>query len=286
MIAYFKREYIMSEFNPGSLKVRFKDGVGVKEPINPRVYTLTHSDETGELFLTVGKDYDFDSINYEMRDEVLAYWEKENDYVLKLQVKVDIGKGINSVIIRDKVFRQELPLAIKAIVFGDTLFLENNKKLYDAPIIIRFDSEIPEYESIEQWGKISDYKYDITMDRVNSDNYSEYNINPIPIVPPIKNVYNKVSMFKVIENALLLTLDKYIASEVYSTFGKNASYCLRRAEVLDAKVLKNYGPCTEEYEVVIGLKVGKKPPFYNNMIITFIIADNVIKVKDVKNPRE
>jgi len=43
----------MSEFNPEKLTVEYRDIVTATKPIIPRRYTLTHSDDTGELFLTI-----------------------------------------------------------------------------------------------------------------------------------------------------------------------------------------------------------------------------------------
>ena len=72
----------MFKFQPSKLNVDYKGNVGTKEPIIPRKYTLTHSDETGELFLSIGNNYDLDQINYGVRDEVLGCWEKDDKYYL------------------------------------------------------------------------------------------------------------------------------------------------------------------------------------------------------------
>ena len=61
----------MKKLNPEKLHVEFRQGVTPTEPIMPRRYTLTHSDVTAELFLTVGPEYAYDKIT-QMRDEVLA----------------------------------------------------------------------------------------------------------------------------------------------------------------------------------------------------------------------
>lgn len=280
---------LLFKFEPTKLNVKYKDEISTKENITPRRYTLTHSDETGELFLTIGEKYDFDSINYTIRDDVLASWEKDDKHYLMINVDVDNESGISNTIIRDKIFREELPLAITAIVYGDNLFLENNKELYDAPIIVKFNSNINEYDTIEEWGKVMDYKYELERD---DGGFSNYNFNPFPMLPPVQpQYYNKFinnkknEKCKSIENALIAILDPYISSEVYTVFGKNSSYCLKKSEVLEAKSVNTYGPCTEEYEIVIGLKIGKRPPFYNNMIITFLITEKGIKIKNVKTPR-
>ena len=52
-------------------------------PIKDRKYTLTHSDDTGMMFLTVSNEYDYSAINYDLRDEVLGTWKTYDDsYIL------------------------------------------------------------------------------------------------------------------------------------------------------------------------------------------------------------
>jgi len=66
----------MSGLNPKKLHVTYLPGVDPEAPIAPRRYTLTHSDVTGNLYLTIGPDYNLNQISgwYTrfMRDEVLA----------------------------------------------------------------------------------------------------------------------------------------------------------------------------------------------------------------------
>ena len=63
----------MSRLKPEKLSVEFRKGVTTTEPIIPRRYTLTHSDVTADLFLTIGLIYAYDKVNA-MRDEVLGEW--------------------------------------------------------------------------------------------------------------------------------------------------------------------------------------------------------------------
>ena len=44
----------MSNFNPNKLWINYR--LSNLNQIQPRRYTLTHSDETGELFLVIGSD--------------------------------------------------------------------------------------------------------------------------------------------------------------------------------------------------------------------------------------
>lgn len=278
----------MFELKKDKLKVSFKDNIGKSRPIMPRKYTLTHSDETAELFLSIGNKYDLDKINYSVRDEVLGSWEKDDEYYLLINIEVGNNNDINSIIKRDEVFRRELPLALTAIVYGDNLFLENNKELYDASVIIKFNCQIKEYDVLENWGKIKDYKYNESNNR---NEFPNYKFNPFPMMPPAptpgyKNGYNnKKQMDIIIKNALISMLDPYISSEVNIIFGKNTPYCIKKSEILDAKVIRSYGECNEEYEIVVGIRAGRRPPFYNNLIITFSINEKRVKIKSVKNPK-
>lgn len=67
----------MNSLIPEKLKVEFREGVTKTEPVIGRKYTLTHSDVTADLFLTIGQQFAYDKINA-MRDEVLAEWRINN----------------------------------------------------------------------------------------------------------------------------------------------------------------------------------------------------------------
>ena len=148
----------MEKLNPEKLHVEFTTGVTPTEPIIGRRYTLTHSDITAELFLTIGLEYDFDKVT-QMRDEVLAEWIILNDeMVLYVYIYVDGRFGPMMSAIRDAVFRRELPLALEAIRYGDNeLFLEH-PELDKAPIWVQFNSSYANYNKVEKWGTLEDYK--------------------------------------------------------------------------------------------------------------------------------
>lgn len=148
----------MFKFNPDKLKVIYKQEIDKEIFEIPRKYTLTHSDKTANLFLTIGKTYDYKTIDYNIRDEVLASWERNDKYYLKVNLQLDNGKLNKNIILRNKIFREELPLAINTIVYADNSMLENNKFLYYSHIIVYFKSKIEKYSSIEDWGVLRDYK--------------------------------------------------------------------------------------------------------------------------------
>ncbi|MHC1684005.1 MAG: staygreen family protein [Clostridiaceae bacterium] len=148
----------MEKLNPEKLSVELRDGITLTQPVIGRKYTLTHSDITAELFLTIGLDYAYDKIN-EMRDEVFAQWGIYNGYpVLYAYVYVDGEPTAKNADIRNKIFRRELPLALEAIIHGDREFFSANPELNNAPIWIHFDSVNPYYNKFEYWGTPGDYK--------------------------------------------------------------------------------------------------------------------------------
>ncbi|QUH26404.1 staygreen family protein [Serpentinicella alkaliphila] len=147
----------MERLDPEKLYVEFRPGVTTTEPILGRKYTLTHSDITAELFLTIGLQFAYDKIT-SMRDEVLAEWKTSNLGIF-LYVYVYIGNfdsAINA--IRNAIFRRELPLALEAIIYGDNEFFATHTQLNYTPIWIYFDSTDPAYNPFEYWGTPTDYK--------------------------------------------------------------------------------------------------------------------------------
>ncbi|WP_268055884.1 staygreen family protein [Clostridium estertheticum] len=148
----------MSKFNTDMLHVNFAMGTGETKPIIPRKYTLTHSDVTGELFLTIAAKYDYDKIT-DMRDEVLAEWTMINSkYALMVNVMVDKEQNPIMSAVRNSILTKELPLALSALRYGDREFFRKNPSLDKAPIYVKFNSVYPTFNRLELWGTPLDYK--------------------------------------------------------------------------------------------------------------------------------
>lgn len=158
----------MSRLKPEKLSVEFRKGVTTTEPIIPRRYTLTHSDVTADLFLTIGLIYAYDKVNA-TRDEVLGEWmNAQNGYFFYVRLYVDNGEYSPEVTsTRNYIFRRELPLALEAIRYGDKDFFGAHPELNYAPIIVYFSSADSQYNKIENWGTFLDY------DIMSSNRYSE-----------------------------------------------------------------------------------------------------------------
>jgi len=151
----------MSDLNPEKLHVVYKDSVGVDKLGLPRKYTLTHSDSTGDLFLTIGTEFDYKQISsfYTrfMRDEVLAEWqENKGQYELHLYVHVSGGFVFGWASMRNKIFRHHLSLVFQSIKYGDKLLFELSPFLNESPIFVHFNSKNKKYNKIEKLGYIKD----------------------------------------------------------------------------------------------------------------------------------
>lgn len=154
----------MADLNPEKLHVAFKDSVEINTLTIPRKYTLTHSDSSGDLFLTIGTDYNDDQISgiYTrfMRDEVLAEWRQVNQgYELHMFLHVSGGFVFGWASLRDKIFRYHLPLVFQAIIYGDKRLIQENPYLGNSQIIVHFQSKNKKYNKIESSGQIKDFHY-------------------------------------------------------------------------------------------------------------------------------
>ena len=153
----------MSRLRPEKLNVRLAEGIAADGPVTPRCYTLTHSDTTGELFLTIGSTFDEAQISgwYTrlMRDEVLAEW-REDDDGPSLHVFCHVSGGLvfGTARWRDAIFRHELPLVLEAFRHGDRELFDAAPELDEALIRIHFRSSRRRYRRLGRWGTPADYR--------------------------------------------------------------------------------------------------------------------------------
>lgn len=148
----------MGQFNPDTLSVEFRNGASGCAPVEGRKYTLTHSDETGELFFTIGSEYAWDKVN-ETRDEVFAQWNNcyGRVYVLEVYLYVYGPEVSGNPEIRNTIFRRELPLALEAMCYGDRDFIKLYPQLAYSPVMVYFHSTLPQYSRVEPWGNFGAY---------------------------------------------------------------------------------------------------------------------------------
>ncbi len=144
----------MSRLIPEKLKVIISGDVTETDPITPRRYTLTHSDATGELVLTIDSEYNRRQISgwYTrlMRDEVLAEWIKQDtSYSLDVYCHVSGGLIFGGSSMRESIFLSEMPLVLEALRFGDRLLFDRYVELDEAVIKIHLQSSGRDYRVVE-----------------------------------------------------------------------------------------------------------------------------------------
>jgi hypothetical protein len=152
----------VGRLEPEKLFVKYLAGADRENFLLPRRYTLTHSDRTGNLFLSIGDQYDTKEISklYTrlMRDEVLAEFVKiENKLEFRVYCHVSGGFVVGTAGWRYNIFRSELPLALEAIRYGDRGLFEKNPELDHVPVNIYFRSRNKKYNIVESWGSLADY---------------------------------------------------------------------------------------------------------------------------------
>lgn len=137
--------------------VEYRDNVTATSPLKNRTYTMTHSDETGDLFVTIGLKNAEDKTN-ELQDQVYLKWIPFDGKDLLLgEVLID-GEGIKgNPETRNEIFRREMPLALQAIYVADKPFFEAHPELKDTPVLIHFVSSDSKYNKLYCYGPIDSY---------------------------------------------------------------------------------------------------------------------------------
>lgn len=153
----------MKRLNSEKLHVRYLTGASSDKLTLPRRYTLTHSDITGALFLSIGSEYDRKQISrlYTrfMRDEVLAELSNDGDnLVLRVYCHVSGGFVFGTAKLRYKIFQHELPIVLQAIRYGDRSIFYKEPELDTVPVFVHFNSTNGKFNKVEKWGTMMEYK--------------------------------------------------------------------------------------------------------------------------------
>jgi len=153
----------MKRLNPNKLHVTDRTAANSRIGDLPRRYTLTHSDLTGDLYLTIADEYDKKQISRPytrlMRDEVLAELIKDDDRLeLRVYCHVSGGLVLGTAKWRSDIFHLELPLVLEAIRYGDRNLFETDPSLDQTPVNVYFRSHHSRYNQVENWGVVADYR--------------------------------------------------------------------------------------------------------------------------------
>jgi hypothetical protein len=160
----------LSRLNPEQLHLLVEAPPVEEGRVVPRRYTLTHSDSTGDPFLTIGAEHNLRQTGgwYTrlMRDEILAEWvEDAEGLALHIHCHVSGGLVLGPAGWRERIFRRELPLVLEALRYGDATLFEVRPALGQAPIYVHFREGSRAQDRIERWGVPADHRLTPRMDR-------------------------------------------------------------------------------------------------------------------------
>ena len=153
----------MAGSHPEKLHVRFHQGTKASEYSLPRRYTLTHSDTTGDLFLSIGAEYDQKQITgfYTrlMRDEVLAELRQEGGiWSLHVYCHVSGGFVFGSAGWRNEILHHHMRSVLEALRYGDRELIASHPDLDRSSVKVHFSSTHKRYDRVEEWGTFQDYQ--------------------------------------------------------------------------------------------------------------------------------
>ncbi|TYR79333.1 hypothetical protein FZC66_14575 [Priestia megaterium] len=139
----------MSAFNPQKFSVTYRKGSTPTTPFVGRHYTLTHSEQTDDLFLWIDDAFATDQLT-EKRNELFAEWLHKNGvYVLYIYVFVGnehTEKAIQA--IRYTIFKKEMPTLLTALRYGDATFFQTHPTLDQSPIYVHFHSNDKDFHTV------------------------------------------------------------------------------------------------------------------------------------------
>ncbi|TFH37818.1 MAG: hypothetical protein E4G99_01450 [Anaerolineales bacterium] len=154
---------MMSELIPAKLHTHFVPPTQATSPRHPRWYTLTHSDRTGDMFLTIAAEIDQQQIagwyTRLMRDEVVAEWQYEAGRAsLNVHCHVSGGLIVGGGAWRVAIFRGHMSLVLEAFRHGDRAMFQENPELDQAQVWVHFHARQKELNLVEPCGVLGDYK--------------------------------------------------------------------------------------------------------------------------------
>ncbi len=153
----------MSGLDPNKLSVEFQTKASFDSLELPRRYTLTHSDATGDLYLSIGPEYNVGQISgiYTrlMRDEVLAELvDDQGEMSLHVYVHVSGGVVFGFPAWRNDILHHHMPMVLAALRYGDRELFAAYPELETTRIFVHFSSNHSRYNKVEDWKQIREYR--------------------------------------------------------------------------------------------------------------------------------
>lgn len=153
----------MNHLNPDLLSLHILPGLAPVSVTSPRRYTITHAPTSGEISLSIGPEYDQLKLNSWVNRltqlAVVANWHYGAEgWALHVHCQVSGNLALGFAARRDRYFRNWLPLALQAIRAGDRQLFQALPQLDQASILVQFHARQSNYNRLERWGYISDYR--------------------------------------------------------------------------------------------------------------------------------
>ncbi|KAF9609734.1 hypothetical protein IFM89_018182 [Coptis chinensis] len=150
-----------ARFESSKLKVVFmEDEMHKGTGIIPRTYALSHCDLTANLTLAISNVINLDQLRgWYNRDDVVAEWNSVNEETC-LHVHCHVsGPNVMTDLLaefRYHIFTKELPLVLKAVLYGDSKLFKEHPELMEALVLVYFHSSSNKYNRVECWGALKD----------------------------------------------------------------------------------------------------------------------------------
>ncbi|CZR99045.1 MULTISPECIES: staygreen family protein [unclassified Clostridioides] len=145
----------MINLNATNLNVNMVYPVSATEPIRFRRYTVSYSENTNDIYLTIATYFDTLSLGTVSIDKVYGQWAWVVGDIYDLNLFVFVGNYPYEIARnRYDAFVRVLPIAITSIINGDRLFLVSNSCLLNSKITVRFISSHPTLNRTVDYGSI------------------------------------------------------------------------------------------------------------------------------------
>lgn len=153
----------MKRLKTDRLRTTYLTGISPEDIRPPRRYTLTHSDRTGKLFLSIGAQFNAEQISsiYTrlMRDEILAELSGEQGSLsLNVYCHVSGGFVIGTAKWRYEILQSEMQLVLEIIRYGDRTLFDKHPELDSAEVLVHFKSTNSRFNKVENWGTMLQYR--------------------------------------------------------------------------------------------------------------------------------
>lgn len=147
----------MDNFDTTKINIELRNKVDIAAPVLGRSYTVTHSDDTGDIFVTIGTDFAVDRFG-PLNDQVLLRMECFNgQFQLNGLVCLDLPGSKFSIKQRSDIFSEKMYLALMSIRYADSYFYEKCCSRDTIPVYMHFYSKDPRYDRVHYFGEIGDY---------------------------------------------------------------------------------------------------------------------------------